>query len=109
MKLISHDSFDDRQQALTAALIEAIARELKKVDAPEDLVEQLTGSIAFAVTALIDDSASEDFAGGTLSPMLTFQVGEDELAYAGGNTWMHEYVYRLLPVVLQKFDGESGA
>jgi hypothetical protein len=109
MKLVPHYSFDDRQQALTAALIEAIARELKKVDAPEELVEQLTGSIAFAVTALIDDSTSEDFAGGTLSPMLTFQVGEGELAYAGGNTWMHEYVYRLLPAVLRKLDGASGA
>ncbi|MFN7153419.1 MAG: hypothetical protein ACK4OE_06975 [Acidovorax sp.] len=109
MKLVPHGSFDDRQQALTAALIEAIARELKKVDAPEELVEQLTGSIAFAVTALIDDSTPEDFAGGTLSPMLTFQIGEDALAYAGGNTWMHEYVFRLLPAVLQKLNGASGA
>ena len=108
MKLVPHDSFDDRQQALTAAVLEAVARELEKVDAPEELVEQLTGSIAFAVTALIDDSASVDFADGTLSPVLTFQVGAEELAYGGGNTWMHEYVYRLLPEVLRKLRKADG-
>jgi hypothetical protein len=102
MKLISDPLFDDRQQLLTAAILEAVARELIKVDAPAELVEQLTGSVAFAVTSLIDDSASVDFNGSTLSPMLTFQVGEEELAYAGGNTWMHEYVFRLLPEVLKK-------
>ena len=107
MKLVSHDSFDDRQQALTTAILEAILRELRNVDAPDEMLEQLTGSIAFAVTALIDDSSSVDFADGGLSPMLTFQVSDDELAFAGGNTWMHEYVYRLLPDVLGKQD-EAG-
>ncbi|WP_019915509.1 hypothetical protein [Methyloversatilis discipulorum] len=102
MKLVPHHSFDDRQQALTVAILEAIAAELRKVDAPSELIEQLTGSIAFAVTALLDDSTSVDFADGEISPMLTFQVGNEELAYAGGNTWMHEYVYRLLPSVLQR-------
>jgi len=100
MKLVSHPSFDERQQRLTAAILEAIARELKNVDAPVELIEQLTGSIGFAVAILIDDSASIDFEDGHISPMLTFQVGEEELAYGGGNTWMHEYVYRLLPEAL---------
>jgi hypothetical protein len=100
VKLISHDSFDDRQQRLTAAILEAIARELKNVDAPADIVRQLTGSIGLAVTTLIDDSASFSFGDGELSPMLTFQISSDELAYGGGNTWMHEYVYRLLPDIL---------
>jgi hypothetical protein len=100
MNLVSHHSFDDRQQALTAAILEAIVIELKKVDAPGELVEQLTGSIAFAVTSLLDDSASVEFSGGNLAPMLTFQVANEELAYAGGNSWMHEYVYRLLPAAI---------
>lgn len=102
MKLVPHHSFDDRQQALTVAILEVIAAELKKADAPGELIEQLTGAIAFSITALLDDSASVDFADGEISPMLTFQVGNEELAYAGGNTWMHEYVYRLLPSVIRR-------
>lgn len=100
MNVISGDSFDDRQQRLTAAILEAIWRELRNVDLPADLARQLTGSIEFAVTALIDDSSSVSFGDGELCPMLTFQVSDDELAYGGGNTWMHEYVYRLLPDIV---------
>ncbi len=109
MKLVSDTTFDERQQRLTAAILEAVARELKKVSAPEELVEQLTGSIAFAVTSLIDDSASVDYGNGSLSPVLTFQVADEELAYGGGNTWMHEYVYRLLPEVLKTSGETDGA
>jgi hypothetical protein len=107
MKLVSHPSFSDRQQRLAAAILDAIAGELKKVDAPKEMVEELTGSIGFAVTSLIDDSASVEFGDDTLSPMLTFQVADEELAYAGGNTWMHEYVYRLLPEVLEQLDARE--
>lgn len=109
MKLVPHPSFDDRQKALTEAILVAVAVELKKVDAPRDLVEQLTGSIAFSVTSLIDDSTSVDFSDGNVAPLLTFQVGENELAYAGGSSWMHEYVYRLLPGVLRKAEGTGDA
>lgn len=105
MKLISHASFDERQQRLTFAILEAVAFELKKVDAPEKLLEQLTGSIAFSVTALLDDVRSVDFGDGDLSPVVTFGLGDGELAYGGGNTWMHEYVYRLLPEVLRSING----
>lgn len=63
--LVPHESVDDRQQALTVPFTDAIDRELKKVDAAEELVQQLVGSIALAVTALIDDPISDDFACGT--------------------------------------------
>ena len=107
MKLVTHHSFDARQQALTVAILEAVAAELKKAEAPRDLIEQLTGAISFAVTSLLDDSASVAFEDGEISPMLTFQVENEELAYAGGNTWMHEYVHRLLPSVLHRL-GDTG-
>jgi hypothetical protein len=102
MHLVSDPSFDDRQQCLVTAILEAVSGELKKVDAPDELISSLTGSIGFAVAALLDDSRSVDFRGGALSPVVTFQLGNDELAFAGGNTWMHEYVYRLLPQVLER-------
>ena len=109
MKLVSHGTYDSRQQALTEALLRAIKSELQAVDAPPELVEQLTGSIAFAVTSLLDDVASVEVDGQALSPVVTFQVAEDELAFAGGNSWMHEYVYKLLPAIFATTDGEKNA
>jgi len=49
---------------------------------------------------LLDDVAGFERDGEAVSPILTFLVGEGELEFAGGNSWMHEYIYRLLPGVL---------
>jgi len=99
MKLVSTGSFDSRQQALAEELIRTVRRELERVDAPPEMVVKLSGSIAFAVASLIDDVAGFESDGEPVSPMLTFLVGDQELEFAGGNSWMHEYIYRLLPVV----------
>ncbi|MEJ0040679.1 MAG: hypothetical protein WDO68_32445 [Gammaproteobacteria bacterium] len=69
------------------------------MDAPSEVVQQLTGSIAFAVASLIDGTASAEFEGKELDPHLAFAVRAGELLYAGGNSWMHEYVCRVLPEV----------
>ncbi len=100
MQLTTKGDFDRRQQALVKHLLHAIKRELENADAPPQVVQQLTGSIAFAVTSLIDGAASAQFEGRELDPHLAFPLGE-ELLYAGGNSWMHEYVYRVLPEVFE--------
>ena len=100
MKLVSNGSFDRLQQALAEELIRTVKRELESVDAPPEMIDQLSGSIAFSVASLLDDVAGFERDGEAVSPMLTFAVGEDELEFAGGNSWMHEYIYRLLPGVL---------
>ncbi len=99
MRVVSHGLFDGYQQILAEEIIRALKFELERVEAPADLVMQLTGSIAFAVTSLIDGTAGIERDGEQVSPLLTFVVGEEELESAGGNSWMHEYVYRLLPNV----------
>jgi len=63
------------------------------------LVMQLTESIGFSVACLIDEVAGFEHDGEENSPMLTFLVGDDELEFAGGNSWMREHVYGLLPSV----------
>ena len=100
MKLVSNGSFDRLQQALAEELIRTVKRELEGADAPPELIEQLSGSIAFSVASLLDDVAGFERNGEAVIPMLTFLTGEDELETAGGNSWMHEHVYRLLPSVL---------
>ena len=97
MNLVSTGAFDRLQQALTAELLRTIKSELEKVDAPEDLVEHLTGSIGFAVASLIDDTAGFATNGENVSPLLTFLTSDMTLEFCGGNSYMHEYVHRLLP------------
>jgi hypothetical protein len=97
MNLVSTGAFDRLQQALTAELLRTIKAELEKVEAPEDLVEQLSGSIGFAVASLIDDAAGFQTDGESVSPLLTFLTSEQTLEFCGGNSYMHEYVHRLLP------------
>ncbi len=99
MKLVQTGAYDRLQQVLVKELILTVRRELQAVDAPAELVEELSGKIAFSVASLIDDTAGFEEAGEAVSPMLTFQVADDMLEHAGGNSWMHEYVYKLLPVV----------
>jgi hypothetical protein len=101
VQLVTDADFDKRQQVLVEHLICAIKRELEAADAPSELIPQLTGSIAFAVAALIDGAASAEFEGSELDPHLTFSVGGEKLLYAGGNSWMHEYVHRILPKVFR--------
>ncbi len=108
MKLVSTGSFDRLQQALAEELIRTVKRELERVDAPPEVIEQLSRSIAFAVASLLDDVAGFERDGEAVSPMLTFLVGEEELEFAGGNSWMHEYVHRLLPGVLAESTGQAG-
>lgn len=108
MKLVSHGSFDSKQQALTEAILRAIRSELEMVDAPPEMVEQLTGSIGFAVTAILDDSRSVEVDDKALSPVITFLLGNDELEFGGGNSWMHEYVYKLLPTVFPEASTPDG-
>lgn len=101
MNLVSTDAFDRLQHALTTKLLRTIRTELKQVDAPEDLVEQLTGHIGFAVASLLDDVAGFEVDGESVSPLLTFRTGEKTLEFCGGNSYMHEYVHRLLPGLFQ--------
>lgn len=102
MKLTKTGSFDRLQKALAEELIRTVKRELERVDTPPELIEQLSGSISFSVASLIDDVAGLESDGEEVNPMLTFLIGEEELEFAGGNSWMHEYIYDLLPYVFAK-------
>ena len=102
MKLVSNGAFDRLQQALAEELIRTVKRELEAVDAPPEVIAQLSESIAFSVASLIDDVAGFEVNGEEVSPMLTFLVGDDELEFAGGNSWMHEYIHQLMPTIFSE-------
>jgi hypothetical protein len=106
MKLVNIGSFDGLQQALVTELLMRIKRELELVEAPDDMVRELTESIGFSVAGLIDGTSSFESGGKVVEPMLTFMVAEGQLEFAGGNSWMHEYVHRLVPRIFGD-DSES--
>ncbi|TRW97150.1 hypothetical protein [Candidatus Methylobacter oryzae] len=97
MNLVKEGEYIERQKLLIEEILRAIKSELEDVETPEELIESLTGSIGFSVAILLDGAASIKLEDKELNPMLTFQIDEDKMLYSGGNSWMHEYVYRLLP------------
>lgn len=93
MKLVKSGEFDGYQQALTRLIVLAVKQELEQAQAPSDRIRELTENIAFAVTSLIDDTAGMEVDGKPVSPLLTFLNEDQDLEFANGNSWMHEYVY----------------
>jgi len=84
------------QQDLLVAIMQEIRADLLKVEAPDDLVRELTERIAFSVASLIDGSRTAKTADGAeLNPILCFLSEGGELVHCGGNSFMHEYVQRL--------------
>ena len=96
MKLVSSGRFDDYQQEMSRRIIEEIRCALERAEAPSDLVRDLTQDIAFGITALMDGVSSLNVNAENVNPVLTFSIREDELEYAGGNSWMHEYIAKLI-------------
>lgn len=90
MQLVTTGTFDRLQQALAEELIRRIKAELERVVAPPELIEELTGSIAFSVASLIDDTVGFERNGEAVTPMLTFLIDEQKLEFAGGNSWMRK-------------------
>ncbi|MFV2924295.1 hypothetical protein, partial [Pseudomonas alloputida] len=96
MKLVSSGRFDDYQQEMSRRIIEEIRRALERTGAPDDLARDLTYDIAFGITSLIDGVSDLSVNAENVNPVLTFSTRENELEFAGGNSWMHEYVAKLI-------------
>ncbi|MFK0038151.1 hypothetical protein [Pseudomonas monteilii] len=96
MKLVSNGRFDDYQQEMSRRIIDEIRCALERAGAPSVLVRELTHDIAFGITALIDGISDLNVNAESVNPVLTFSTRENELEFAGGNSWMHEYVAKLI-------------
>ncbi len=84
------------QQDFVVAILQEVKAELVRVEAPDDLVRELTERIAFSVASLIDGARTSKAADGSeLNPILCFLTPAGELVHCGGSSFMHEYVDRL--------------
>lgn len=98
------DSFLAQQEIFTGEMIARIADHLEKAGIEGNQLKELTGTIAFEVACMIDDTAGIECDGIEAHPYLTFGGGEGEIIHFGGNSTIHEMVYGILNAM---FDGNT--
>ena len=87
------DKFDELQSIFIGGIIDEIKIKLEEAKLPSDKVRELLENISFSVATILDGSRSVEYEGVEASPIITFQEGDNDLIYPGGNSWMHEYVF----------------
>ena len=100
---VDSDRFDQLQLCVLKEIISAIGEELRKSGVTEaHALNDLTGSIAFSVAAIIDGSRVAELDGQEIFPVLTFSAEHNGSDFIGadGGSWMHEYVFGALDEVL---------
>jgi hypothetical protein len=87
--------FEERQAILVNELAKTIQVKLAEAGLEGDKIEELTASLAFSITCMIDGISGIESDGTEVQPYLTFQV-DDELVHCGENSFMHELIYDVL-------------
>ncbi|MDR2012054.1 MAG: hypothetical protein LBQ20_03215 [Rhodanobacter sp.] len=91
------DTFDNWQSYFSYEILrtikDAIKEELGDTSLSEEQIKELTASIGFNVSCLLDASATFSVDGTQITPVLTFTTDRELLVHQGGPTNLHEYVY----------------
>jgi hypothetical protein len=84
--------FEERQAVLVNELAKTIQVKLTEAGLDSDKISELTLSLAFSITSVIDGISGIEADRMDVRPYLTFQI-DDELVHCGENSFMHELVY----------------
>ena len=87
--------FEEQQAIFVEELTKTIQVKLAEAGLESKKINELTGSLAFSITCMIDGIAGIESDGTQIHPYLTFQV-DDELVHCGENSFMHELIYDVL-------------
>jgi hypothetical protein len=87
--------FEERQAVLVNELAKTIQVKLAEAGLERDKIDELTLSLAFSITSMIDGTSGIEADGVDVKPYLTFQI-DDELVHCGENAFMHELVYDVI-------------
>lgn len=90
---IESDKFDELQSIFIGGIIDEVKVQLEDGGLPNDKARELLENISFSIATILDGSRSVEYEGVEASPVITFQDGDKNLVYPGGNSWMHEYVF----------------
>jgi hypothetical protein len=87
--------FEERQAVLVNELAKTIQVKLAEAGLDSDKISELTLSLAFSITSVIDGISGIEADRMDVRPYLTFQI-DDELVHCGENSFMHELVYDVI-------------
>jgi hypothetical protein len=93
--LLNPAKFEERQAVFVNELAKTIQVKLAEAGLEKEKVNELTLSLAFSVTCMIDGISGIESDGMDVQPFLTFQV-DDELVHCGENSFMHELIYDVI-------------
>ncbi len=88
--------FDKRQKILVEEIATAVKIKLMEAGLETDQVADLTSSITFSVSTIIDDMAAIESDGTEVMPYLTFRTDDNTLLHYGENSCTNEFVYEVL-------------
>ncbi len=94
----NRNEFDKRQSQVLREIILSIKKELQSAGVPAERLADVTGKIAFSVSAIIDSSRVMKLDGQQLFPFLAFAEDKTrtKLLAEPGGSWMHEYVFGMV-------------
>jgi hypothetical protein len=87
--------FEERQAVLVNELAKTIQVKLTEAGLERDKINELTLSLAFSITCMIDGISGIEADGMDVKPYLAFQI-DDELVHCGENSFMHELVHDVI-------------
>jgi hypothetical protein len=87
--------FEEHQAVLVNELAKTIHVKLAEAGLERDKINELTLSLAFSITCMIDGISGIEADGMDVQPYLTFQI-DDELVHCGENSFMHELIYDVI-------------
>ncbi len=87
--------FEQRQAIFVNELTKTIQVKLAEAGLERDKINELTLSLAFSITCMIDGISGIEADGIDVQPYLTFQI-DDELVHCGENSFMHELIYDVI-------------
>jgi len=87
------DTFDNWQSYFSYEVLRRIKDGLSNTPLSEAQVQELTTSIGFHLSCLLDASATFSVDGAEITPVLTFTTDGESLVHQGGPSNLHEYVY----------------
>ena len=93
---LAPDQFEKCQDILVDEIVKAVMVKLIESGIEGAQMRELTASIAFSVTSIIDDTAQLQSDDGPVRPYLAFQTEDEQLVHCGENSYMHESVYDIL-------------
>ena len=88
--------FDKRQKIPVEEIATAIKIKLLEAGLDSAQVADLTSSITFSISTIIDDMAAIEADGTEVMPYLTFRADDNTLLHYGENSSTNEFVYEVL-------------